>query len=148
MPDVGVFSKYIRESANELEKLIKKRGKKKPVTAIVKYKSNPFFTDRRVRRAMAHAANIQLVLKNLTYGLSRQASGIFQPGAWMYNEQVQLLSYDLDKARALLDEAGWKVNESDGARYKEIDDKQVKFEFTLLIPQGSTLGPGFATIFM
>ena len=111
-------------------------------------KSNPFFTDRLVRRAMAHAANIPLVLKNLPYGLSKQASGIFQPGAWMYNEQVQLLPYDLDKARALLDEAGWKVNESDGGRYKEIDGEQVKFEFTILIPQGSSLGPGFAAIFM
>ncbi len=111
-------------------------------------KSNPFFTDRLVRRAMAHAANIPLVLKNLTYGLSKQASGIFQPGAWMYNEQVQLLPYDLDKARALLDEAGWKVNESDGGRYKEIDGEQVKFEFTILIPQGSSIGPAFAAIFM
>ena len=111
-------------------------------------KSNPFFTDRLVRRAMAHAANIPLVLKNLTYGLSKQASGIFQPGAWMYNEQVQLLSYDLDKARELLDEAGWKVNESDGGRYKEIDGEQVKFEFTILIPQGSSIGPAFAAIFM
>ena len=110
-------------------------------------KSNPFFTDRRVRRAMAHAANIQLVLKNLTYGLSRQASGIFQPGAWMYNEQVRLLAYDLSKARELLDEAGWEVNENDGVRYKQIDGEKVKFEFTLLIPQGSTLGPGFAAIF-
>ena len=97
---------------------------------------------------MAHAANIPLVLKNLTYGLSKQASGIFQPGAWMYNEQVKLLPYDLDKARALLDEAGWKVNESDGGRYKEIDGKQVKFEFTILIPQGSSIGPAFAAIFM
>jgi len=44
MPDVGVFSKYIRESANELEKLIKKRGKKIPVKEVIKYKSNPFFT--------------------------------------------------------------------------------------------------------
>ena len=111
-------------------------------------KSNPFFTDRLVRRAMAHAANIPLVLKNLTYGLSKQASGIFQPGAWMYNEQVQLLPYDLDKARELLDEAGWKVNESDGGRYKEIDGEQVKFEFTILIPQGSSIGPAFAAIFM
>ena len=111
-------------------------------------KSNPFFTDRLVRRAMAHAANIPLVLKNLTYGLSKQASGIFQPGAWMYNEQVQLLSYDLDKARALLDKAGWRINESDGGRYKEIDGEQVKFEFTILIPQGSSIGPAFAAIFM
>lgn len=45
MPDVGVFSKYIRESANELEALIKKQGKKKPEKIVApKYKSNTFFT--------------------------------------------------------------------------------------------------------
>ena len=109
--------------------------------------SNHFFTDRRVRQAMAYAADIPLVLKKLTYGLSRQASGIFQPGSWMHNDQVKLFPYDLEKAGALLDEAGWKVNDSDGARYKEIDGEKVKFEFTLLIPQGSTLAPGFAAIF-
>ncbi len=44
MPDADKFSRYIRESANELEKLIKKRGKKKTTTAIIKSKSAPFFT--------------------------------------------------------------------------------------------------------
>lgn len=44
MPDADKFSRYVRESANELEKLIKKKGKKKTVTAIVKSKSTPFFT--------------------------------------------------------------------------------------------------------
>ena len=44
MPDADKFSRYMRESANELEKLIKKRGKKKVATAIVKSKSTPFFT--------------------------------------------------------------------------------------------------------
>jgi len=44
MPDADKFSRYIRESANELEKLIKKGGKKKTTTTIVKSKSTPFFT--------------------------------------------------------------------------------------------------------
>ncbi len=44
MPDAGKFSRYMRESANELEKLIKKRGKKKMVSVIVKSKSTPLFT--------------------------------------------------------------------------------------------------------
>ena len=113
----------------------------------VKEGSNHFFTDRRVRQAMAHAANIPRVLRKLTYGLNRQASGIFQPGAWLYNDQVRLFTYDPDKGRALLDAAGWKVNDDDGVRYKEIDGEKVKFEFTLLIPKGSTLAPGFAAIF-
>ncbi|PHR72888.1 MAG: wax ester/triacylglycerol synthase family O-acyltransferase [Lutibacter sp.] len=44
MPDVGKFSRYIRESANELEELIKKKGKKKTTPTVVKIKSKPFFT--------------------------------------------------------------------------------------------------------
>ena len=44
MPDADKFSRYIRESANELEKLIKKRGKQKTETVVIKNKSTPFFT--------------------------------------------------------------------------------------------------------
>ncbi len=44
MPDADKFSRYVRESANELEKLIKKRGKQKAETLVVKNKSTVFFT--------------------------------------------------------------------------------------------------------
>ncbi len=43
MPDADQFSRDIRESANELEKFILKKGKKKTSAAIVKFKSAPFF---------------------------------------------------------------------------------------------------------
>ena len=43
MPDADKFSRYIRESANELEKLIQKRGKKVDSTTIVKFESTTFF---------------------------------------------------------------------------------------------------------
>jgi len=44
MPDVAMFSRYIRESANELETLIQKQGKTKSEPTIIKYKSTLFFT--------------------------------------------------------------------------------------------------------
>jgi WS/DGAT/MGAT family acyltransferase len=44
MPDADKFSRYIRESANELEKIILKKGKTKSNTKQVKTKSTPFFT--------------------------------------------------------------------------------------------------------
>ncbi len=43
MPDADKFSRYIRESANELEEIIKKRGKKKEEEKIVKIQSTKFF---------------------------------------------------------------------------------------------------------
>jgi len=43
MPDADKFSRYIRESANELEKMIQQRGKKKETEKIVKVESAIFF---------------------------------------------------------------------------------------------------------
>ena len=43
MPDADKFSRYIRESANELEKIIKKRGKSKAINKESKIKSTAFF---------------------------------------------------------------------------------------------------------
>ncbi|WP_299438678.1 wax ester/triacylglycerol synthase family O-acyltransferase [uncultured Aquimarina sp.] len=44
MPDADTFSRYIRESANELEAVIKKRGRKATKPTTVKLKSTAFFT--------------------------------------------------------------------------------------------------------
>lgn len=44
MPDADKFSRYIRESANELEEIILARGKQKETAKIEKIKSTPFFT--------------------------------------------------------------------------------------------------------
>ena len=44
MPDADKFSRYIRDSANELEELILARGKQKTAQKAQKIKSLPFFT--------------------------------------------------------------------------------------------------------
>ncbi|WP_439131882.1 WS/DGAT/MGAT family O-acyltransferase [Polaribacter sp.] len=44
MPDADKFSRYIRESANELEEIILSKGKQKETTKVKKSKSTPFFT--------------------------------------------------------------------------------------------------------
>ena len=67
----------------------------------------------------------------------------------MYNPEVKdlLIPYDLAKAAALLDEAGWRVDEQEGWRYKDVNGQRIKFEFTLLMPQGSSTAPSMAAVF-
>ncbi|MHC5021985.1 MAG: ABC transporter substrate-binding protein, partial [Planctomycetota bacterium] len=108
---------------------------------------NPFFGDKKVRHAMTHALDIPKIIRTLQYDLVTQAHGIYHPDSWMYPPGIKLLTYDLDRSAQLLDEAGWKVSDDDGWRYKTINGKPVKFSFTLLIPQGSSTGQQVAAIF-
>ena len=69
------------------------------------------------------------ITKGLTYGYETPATSLFAPGApytdITYNSTW---SYDLDKANALLDEAGWVMNESTGIREK--DGQQLSLNYT------------------
>ncbi len=109
--------------------------------------SNPFFTDLRVRRAMAHAMNIRYVLREIGYNLNTQAQGIFHPDSWMANPDIQLIPYDLAAAARLLDEAGWIRDQQDGWRYKTVNGRRVRFSFELLMGQGSQTGPKIGAIY-
>jgi peptide/nickel transport system substrate-binding protein len=96
---------------------------------------NPFFGDKRVRQAMTYALNRQEILDKILYGLGEICTGPFYPLSWAYNTAVRPYPFDLDKAKALLDQAGWKVNPADGIRYKN----GKKFEFEFLYPSASDL---------
>ena len=109
--------------------------------------SNPFFADKRVRYAMTHAMNIPLILDKVYYNLHTPCHGEYHPDSWMFNPEIDLLEYDLEKSAALLDEAGWKVDPSDGWRYKTIDGRRAPFQFTMILSQGSVTSPKVAAIF-
>ena len=63
MPDTDKFSRYIRESANELEELILEKGKQKTVEKVEKIKSYSFFT------AIKKVLNEDKKLRKQTLGL-------------------------------------------------------------------------------
>lgn len=94
-----------------------------------------YFSDVRVRKAMAHAFDYREMLDKMFYGLYEQSNGMFHKGAWMAPKKPPAFyKQDLDKAEELLDAAGWDDHDGDGIRDKKIDGKLVKFEFSLLCP--------------
>jgi peptide/nickel transport system substrate-binding protein len=96
----------------------------------------PFFADRRVRRAMTYAFDHDRMLDKLCYGLYVPCAGPFAADSWMAaGLKLEPSKQDLDKAEALLDEAGWIDRDNDGIRDKEIDGKLVPFEFSMLVNQ-------------
>ena len=87
--------------------------------------SHPFFKDRRVRQAIAHAADKKALIDGVLLGLGQEATGPYKPGTWAYNPNVRKYPHDPLIAKALLAEAGWK--EKDGVLVKDGQP----FEFTV-----------------
>jgi peptide/nickel transport system substrate-binding protein len=87
--------------------------------------TDPRFSDIRVRKALAHAANIDQMMEKLladnagkVYG--KQAVGTITPELCDVGAaDFEAISYSAEKANALLDEAGWKDTDADGIRDKD-----------------------------
>jgi len=92
------------------------------------------FADRRVRQALTCAINKRELIDGVLMGLGQESYGPYKPGTWYYNPDVPKFSYDPERAKALLAQAGWKPN-ADGVMAKD----GRPFEFTILTNQGNDL---------
>lgn len=67
----------------------------------------PAFADVRVRQALAHAVDRNLLVKTILDGQVEVVNGPIQPLSPAYEPNVTTYAYDTTKANALLDAAGW-----------------------------------------
>ncbi len=65
------------------------------------------FTSKEVRQALNHAVNKQELSEGLYNGNMVPAGGVLPPVDWAYNEGLTGYSYDADRARELLQTAGY-----------------------------------------
>ena len=80
--------------------------------------SQPPFDDKTLRQAVALSVNIDDIISHLLGGRAVRADSPIVPGTWGYNPEVEPRPYDTDKAKDLLDKAGWKTGEK-AIRQKE-----------------------------
>src|SRR5215212_5399593 len=71
------------------------------------FKNNPPLRDRRVRQAMNYAVDRDAIVKSVLGGRGGALSGPLWPGWLGYTDAVKPYSYDPEKAKALLREAGY-----------------------------------------
>jgi len=86
---------------------------------------HPFFTDLKVRQAVALSINRKLIAEEL-YGSGGDAAVYMVSNPTRFMPENGTFEFDLQKANALLDEAGWRKG-GDGVRTK--DGKRLKVLF-------------------
>jgi peptide/nickel transport system substrate-binding protein len=92
-------------------------------------KHKPVFVDKKVRRAMAMLTPLDDINKVINKGKNKRVVGPVSPLKPEYNANLKLIPFDIEGAKKLLDEAGWKDTDGDNIRDKVIDGQKVKFEF-------------------
>ncbi len=81
--------------------------------------ARPFFKDRKVRLAMTHLIDRQALVEHLTKGNGAVVSGPFYVYGKQTNPNIKPWPYDPERAKQLLDEAGWVDTDGDGIRDKD-----------------------------
>lgn len=105
--------------------------------AVVDQNKYAWFADARFRRAVSHAIDRESIATNTLQGLATPLYGFVSPGnrVWAATD-LPRTEYNLDKARALLVEAGFKTRGT--AEAPELTDaKGNRVEFTLIVPAES-----------
>lgn len=93
---------------------------------------HPLLEDIRVRQALIHAIDREQIVSTLFSGSYPLSTGVLAQSALGYVDTSDYYEYDVAKAQALLDEAGWVVG-SDGIREK--DGKKLELTFNEALPQ-------------
>jgi len=83
---------------------------------------DPILKDKRVRQALLYGANRQMISDVLFQGKQQVADSWLPPKHYGYNPKIKHYPYDPDKAKKLLEEAGW-VESTDGIRVNNRGDK-------------------------
>jgi peptide/nickel transport system substrate-binding protein len=98
-----------------------------------------------VRQALFIALDKQGIVDNIYSGFGEVALGpqaklspAYAPDAY-----EETYAFDVDRANAMLEEAGWVDSDGDGVREKD----GVKFSFTMKLPEGSSTGTLLAAYF-
>ena len=76
---------------------------------------DPVLQDVRVRRAIAYAIDRGPLLEYIWRGFAQPALSVLPPQSWAYDRNVAAYPHNLEKARQMLDDAGYRVR--DGVRF-------------------------------
>ena len=92
----------------------------------------PIMSDLKVREAFSHLVNIEEVIKNIHAGMALPLKNPVMPAKDYYAKELPDFTYDIEKAKQLLAEAGWKDTNNNGTLDKKIAGKTTEMDVSFL----------------
>jgi len=77
---------------------------------------NSLLSNQKLRQAVAYGIDRDLIIHRLLRDQARNANGIMPPEHWAYDSSVKVYDHDPERAKKLLDEAGFGDPDGDGPR--------------------------------
>ncbi|MFI5149730.1 MAG: ABC transporter substrate-binding protein [Bacteroidia bacterium] len=105
------------------------------------------FNTKKTRQAFSHLADVDRYIETVYYGLAQKVIGPVHPSNRCYNKDITAYDFNIDKAKALLAEDGWKDSNGDGVLDKMIDGVHTEFKVKLTTNSESELRKSIALMF-
>jgi len=91
---------------------------------------DPRLADIHVRKALAHCIDIDRIINQQEKGLGQKIAGPISPGQTGYMSSIPSPEYNLDLAKSLLVDGGWKDLDGDGIVEKDGRELNLRFFIT------------------
>lgn len=125
---------YVQEYQDPNKYELMKVSPTEPVFSYIGWNNkSPLFADKNVRKALGHLIDRKTIIDKVLYGYAEVVnSPIYYKDKRYYNTELPQIEYDVEKAKKILSDAGWKDSDGDGIIDKVIDGKLTPFKFTFL----------------
>lgn len=84
---------------------------------------SPFFQDPKVRQAISSAIDRNIIIDNALLGVGEESLGPIPKKSEFFNPNTGRYRYDVDKAKELLNEAGWTLKPGSDIRTNDLGDE-------------------------
>jgi peptide/nickel transport system substrate-binding protein len=108
----------------------------------------PKFSDKKTRQALAHLCDVDKMIKTIYYNQAQQIIGPIHPSkSKEYNKDIAPYDFNVEKAKQLLSEAGWKDTNGDGTLDKVINGEPTELTIEFSYNSGNDMRKAMVLMF-
>lgn len=109
--------------------------------------SHPILSDKAVRKAMAHCIDRDALIKQVMRSLATPVNSPIYDDRPEYDPSIKGVPYNLNEAKRILSEAGWKDANGDGVLDKVVNGRLTPLSLSILVNAGNETREAIAVSF-